>query len=200
KNYLENELQDIDGINTIKEYFDKAINEKDPTYLLTAYTAETDFYTTLNVDLAKLQLENLTAKENLSLTYYIGIIARHPKLEILSYTGKVFRGMMITANDVKKYKVGSRILTKTFSSTSKQRNVASTFHAKKTDKDDRLSTLCIYEIRNPRTALDIQQMSLFQYEEEVLILPYSAFKIIDIQQNENRSPQIEIKLKESEPW
>ncbi|CAF0800625.1 unnamed protein product [Rotaria sp. Silwood1] len=55
KNYLENELQVIDGINTIKEYFDKAINEKDPTYLLTAYTAETDFYTTLNVDLAKLE-------------------------------------------------------------------------------------------------------------------------------------------------
>ncbi|CAF2949409.1 unnamed protein product [Rotaria sp. Silwood2] len=201
KNYLENELQDIDGINIIKEYFDKAINEKDPTYLLTAYTAETDFYTTLNIDLAKIQLENLTTKENLSRTYYIGIIACHPKFETLSFIGKVFRGMLITKNDVKKYKVGSRILTKTFSSTSKQKDVASTFHKnKKTDTHDRLSTLCIYHVRNPRTALDIQRISLFEYEEEVLILPYSAFKIIDIQQNENNSPQVEIKLKECEKW
>ncbi|CAF3781653.1 unnamed protein product [Rotaria sp. Silwood1] len=102
KNYLEQELQDIDGINTIKQYFEKAIDEKDPTYLLTAYTAETDFYTTLNVDLAKLQLQNLTAKENLSRAYYIGIIACHPKFETLSYIGKVYRGMMITGNYVKK--------------------------------------------------------------------------------------------------
>ncbi|CAF4808793.1 unnamed protein product [Rotaria sp. Silwood1] len=170
KNYLENELQVIDGINTIKEYFDKAINEKDPTYLLTAKIG------------------------------IIGIIACHPKFETLSYIGKVFRGMMITANDVKKYKVGSRILTKTFSSTSKERKLASTFHKKNADTDDRLSTLCIYEIRNQRTALDIQHISLFQYEEEVLILPYSAFKIIDIKQNEDSSPQVEIKLKECEPW
>ncbi|CAF1498120.1 unnamed protein product [Rotaria sordida] len=201
KNYLENELQNIDGINTIKEYFDKAINEKDPSYLLTAYTAETDFYTTLNVDLAKLQLENLTSKENLSRIYYIGIIAWHPKFETLSFVGKVFRGMMITKNDVQKYKVGSRILTKTFSSTSKQKDVASNFHKNKNNNtNDRLSTLCIYHIRNLRTALDIQHISLFEYEEEVLILPYSAFKIIDIKQNEKNSPQVEIKLKECEKW
>ncbi|CAM4960244.1 unnamed protein product, partial [Rotaria socialis] len=200
KNYLEKDLQDVDGINTIKEYFDKAINEKDPAYLLTAYTAETGFYTTLNVDLAKLHLENLTSKENLSRAYYIGIIARHPKFETLSFTGEVFRGMMITASDVTKYKVGTRILTKTFSSTSKQKHVASTFHEKKTDKDDRLSTICIYQIRNNRTAFDIQRLSLFAYEEEVLILPYSAFKIIDVIQNKEHSPQVEIKLRECEPW
>ncbi|CAF2048823.1 unnamed protein product [Rotaria magnacalcarata] len=200
KNYLEKDLQDVDGINTIKEYFDKAINEKDPAYLLTAYTAETGFYTTLNVDLAKLHLENLTNEENLSRAYYIGIVARHPKFDTLSFTGEVFRGMMITAGDVTKYKIGTRILTKTFSSTSKQRHVASTFHEKKTDKDDRLSAICIYQIRNKRTAFDIQRLSLFAYEEEVLILPYSAFKIIDVIHNKEHSPQIEIKLRECEPW
>ncbi|CAF4161064.1 unnamed protein product, partial [Adineta steineri] len=91
QNYLEKELQDIDGINTIKEYFDRAIDEKDPIYLLTAYTAETDFYSTLNVHLAQLRLKNLTAEENLSRAYFIGIIARHPKFEILSYTGMTYR-------------------------------------------------------------------------------------------------------------
>jgi hypothetical protein len=200
QNYLDKELEDVDGINTIREYFDMALNEKDPDYLLTAYTADTGFYSTLNFHLAQLQLENLTDKENLSRAYYIGIVARHPKFEKLSFIGQVFRGMIITPDDVKKYKVGTRILTKTFSSSSKQRNVASSFHENNPDTDDRLSTICIYEIRNKRTALAIQHLSVFEYEEEVLILPYSAFKIIDVNQNKRRSPQVEIKLRECEPW
>lgn len=200
QNYLENELQNVDGINTVKHYFDMAINEKDPTHLLTAYTADTDFYSTLNVDLAQLQLENLTAIKNLSRAYFIGIIARHPKFEKLSYVGEVFRGMIITTNDVQKYKIGTRILTKTFSSSSKQRNVASTFQGRAADTGDRLSTICIYKICNLRTALDIQHVSEFPHEAEVLILPYSAFKIIDVKQNKHGSPRIEIKLNECEPW
>ncbi len=62
-------------------------------------------YLTLNAHLAQLQLENLTAKENISLAYYIGIIARHPKFETSSYTGRAYRGMMITNNDLKQYKI-----------------------------------------------------------------------------------------------
>ncbi|CAF5120176.1 unnamed protein product, partial [Rotaria sp. Silwood1] len=58
--------------------------------------------------------------------------------------------------------------------------------------------ICIYEIRNQRTALDIQDIPLFHYQE-FLILPYSAFKIIDIQVNKDKSPNVEIKLKECVP-
>ncbi|UJR21144.1 hypothetical protein I4U23_024243 [Adineta vaga] len=174
KNYLEDDLRDIEDINTIKEYFDLAINEKNPTYLLTAYTAET--------------------------AYYTGIIARHPDFEALSYTGVTYRGMMVTNDDMKQYKKGTRILTKTFSSSSKQQHVALRFLNNGDTATNRLSTICIYEIRNPRTALDIEKISMFQDEEEVLILPYSAFKIIDIKQNSNKSPKIEIQLKECEPW
>ncbi|CAF1556988.1 unnamed protein product [Adineta steineri] len=200
ENYLNKDLQHVDDINTIKEYFDLAINKKDPTYLLQAYTAETGFYSTLNLHLAQLKLENLTITENLSRAYYIGIIARHPKFSSLSYTGTTYRGMMITEDDIKQYKIGTRILTKTFSSSSKQLNIASRFLNSNRDVNDRLSTICIYEIRNQRTALDIENISLFQDEKEVLILPYSAFKIIDIKQNKDKSPRIEIKLKECEPW
>ncbi|CAF1335327.1 unnamed protein product [Adineta steineri] len=200
QNYLNKDLQHVDDINTIKEYFDLAINEKDPTYLLQAYTAETGFYSTLNVHLAQLKLENLTIPENLSRAYYIGIIARHPKFNTLSYTGTAYRGMMITEDDIKQYKVGTKILTKTFSSSSKQLNIASRFLNNNRGRNERLSTICIYEIRNQRTALDIEHISLFQDEQEVLILPYSAFKIIDIKQNKDKSLRVEIKLKECEPW
>jgi predicted transcriptional regulator len=108
--------------------------------------------------------------------------------------------MIIIPDDLKKYKVGTRILTKTFSSASKQRDIASTFHGKNAHTNDRLSTICIYQIRNERTALAIQHLSLFEYEEEVLILPYSAFNIIAVKQNKDCSPQVEIKLRECEPW
>jgi hypothetical protein len=177
-----------------------AIDEKDPVYLLTAYTAETGFYSTLNVQLAKLRLEKLTTNENLSLAYYIGIIARHPQFETLSYTGSTFRGVMVTDDDIKQYKIGTRILTKTFSSTSKQFDVALQFLRNNSDTNNRLSTICIYEIRNQRTAIDITHISLFPYEEEVLILPCTAFKIMDIQINKGGSPEVEIKLKECDPW
>ncbi|CAF4649634.1 unnamed protein product, partial [Rotaria sp. Silwood1] len=199
RNYLEKDLQRIEDIDTVVKYFNLTINTRDPFYLLQAYTAETGFYSTLNVHLTQLHLENLTDKENLSKIYYLEIIARHPKSETLSYTGKAYRGMMITNNDLKQYKIGTRILTKTFSSSSKQWDIASKFLDDDRHKGGQLSTICVYEIRNQKTALDIQDISLFPYEEEVLILPYSAFKIIDIRIDNDKSPNVEIELKECEP-
>ncbi|CAF3507244.1 unnamed protein product [Rotaria sp. Silwood1] len=179
RNYLEKDLQRIEDIDTVVKYFNLTINTRDPFYLLQAYTAETGFYSTLNVHLTQLHLENLTDKENLR---------------------KAYRGMMITNNDLKQYKIGTRILTKTFSSSSKQWDIASKFLDDDRHKGGQLSTICVYEIRNQKTALDIQDISLFPYEEEVLILPYSAFKIIDIRIDNDKSPNVEIELKECEPW
>ncbi|CAF2820607.1 unnamed protein product [Rotaria sp. Silwood2] len=41
RNYLEKDLQNIEDIDTVIRYFNIAINERDPVYLLQAYTAET---------------------------------------------------------------------------------------------------------------------------------------------------------------
>ncbi|CAF1120357.1 unnamed protein product [Adineta ricciae] len=200
QNYLEKSLRNVQSIDLIRQFFDVTIKEKDPNYLLKAYTTDTGFSSALNTDLAQLELENLAAPENLSLAYFIGIIARHPHFDSLSYLGTTYRGMMLTENDVTQYKRGTRILTKSFASTSKRLNVATGFHGNKRDTSSRMSTLCIYEIRNPRTALDITNISLYPDEEEVLVLPYSAFKIIDVTIDRNKVPAVEIKLKECEPW
>ena len=198
--YLERELQNISGVDQIKEYFDKAITERDPSFLLTAYTSETGFYSALNVHLAKLRLENITDQTNISLAYYVGIIARHPKFASFSYVGRVFRGMMITSHDLKQYTTGTRILTKTFLSTSTERNVAVDFLGVKHGTNDRLRVICTYEIHNRRTALDIQQFSSYPGEKEVLVMPYSAFKIMSVQRNEQLSNEVEIQLEECKPW
>ena len=183
-----------------KVIFDRAINERDPSPLLTAYTAATGFYSLLNVDLAKLQVENLTCQENLSLAYYVGIIAGHPKFEELSYIGEVFRGMKITNDDLNQYETGTRILTKSFSSASQDKNVALIFSQTAAGTNTHLQVICTYEIRNRRTALNIQSISEFEEELEVLIMPYSAFKIMDIQRYEQSPNEVEIQLKECEPW
>ena len=200
EHYLDKLLKCVDDSEKIQEYFDKAIKKKDPLQLLIAYTADTGFYSALNIDLAKLHIDNLTDEENLDRAYYIGIIAHHPKLQRFSYTGTVFRGLIITNDDLKQYQIGTRILTKTFSSASKQRDVALRFLNENLSTNDRLNTICIYEIRNERTALDIEEISVFKDEEEVLILPYSAFKILDIRRKKHNTPKIEITLKECEPW
>ncbi|CAF0914946.1 unnamed protein product [Adineta ricciae] len=200
QNYLEKSLRNVQSIDLIRQFFDVTIEEKDPNYLLKAYTTDTGFSSALNTDLAQLELENLAAPQNLSLAYFIGIIARHPHFNSLSYLGTTYRGMMLTENDVTLYKRGTRILTKTFASTSKRLSVATGFHGNKRDTSSRMSTLCIYEIRNPRTALYIANTSLYPDEEEVLVLPYSAFKIIDVTIDRNKVPAVEIKLKECEPW
>ncbi|CAF1322620.1 unnamed protein product [Didymodactylos carnosus] len=196
QHYIQKDLKEIDGIDSIKQYFDHAVNERDPLYLIKAYTAETGFYSTLNVNLAQLHLKNLTTEGNISLAYLIGIIARHPKFDELSYVGTTYRGMLITGDDLKQYKIGTRILTKTFSSTSKEMSIARRFLSSSVG-DDRLNAICTYTIRNQRTALNIEEISVFKREQEVIILPYSAFKIINIVQNKS---QAEIKLKECEPW
>ena len=199
-NYIEKDLRHVKRIDKIKEYFSEAIRTKDPVYLIRVYTAETGFYSTLNVQLAKLRLEDLTNENNLSRAYYIGIIAFHPNFDIFSYTGLVYRGMVITNEDLKQYKKGTRILTKTFSSTSKQLHIALRCLNRNRDIGDLLTTICTYQIRNERTALGIEKILLFPNEKEVLILPYSAFKIIDIQIDKEKSPNVEIKLKECKPW
>lgn len=200
QNYIDRDLRHIEDIKIIKLNFNKALHEQDPAYLLKAYIAETGFCPALNARLAQLQLDSLTDNENLSLAYYVGIIAHHAKFETLSFTGTVFRGLIITAAELEQHTKGTRILTKIFSSASKQRHIVTALLDNIHPQNDRLTAVCTYDIRNQRTAFDIHYMSLFQHEEEVLLLPYSAFKIMDVQINKDNSPQVEIKFKECEPW
>jgi len=52
---------------------------------------------------------------------------------------------------------------------------------------NKISFICIFTIKDEhRTALDIANHSEIPDEEEVLILPYSSFKITNIMQNENQ--------------
>ncbi|CAF0940986.1 unnamed protein product [Adineta steineri] len=195
--YLEKYMRDIKGYNVIKSYFEEAITINDPTLLLKAYTAETGFYTRLNVHLAGNADE--AKEERMS---YVGIISYNPAFEKYSFIGIVFRGMRITEEDLAEYSVKSQIMTKSFLSTSKDVCVANRFAFKQNEqrnidgKEVKFSCICTYKVQNPRTALNIADISLYPYEKEVLIIPYSVFTVISITKPEGEQQSVRINLEE----
>ncbi|CAF1594474.1 unnamed protein product, partial [Didymodactylos carnosus] len=126
--YIDEELKDIQGIDQIRYFFDKAEEEQNPVYLLKAYTAETGFYTALNRHLAAAQLEGTgPIDSNRGRAYILGIITHHPYFARFNFTGESYRGMKLDEYDLQQYVIGSRIMTKTFLSTSKDREMAEVF-------------------------------------------------------------------------
>ena len=49
------------------------------------------------------------------------------------------------------------------------------------------TALCIYEITNLNTVIDISNISEFSTEHEVLIMPLCAFRVKSVQRNENNN-------------
>ncbi|CAF1506070.1 unnamed protein product [Didymodactylos carnosus] len=153
-------------------YFTMTTEENDSRYILTAYTSVTMFYKILNKHLA------------------------------------TYRGMLMTRDDLIKYNVGSQIMNVSFSSTSENKQVARTFAGENTmdalrQTPDRkaihLSAVCAYHTKHSRTALQLESISEMADEEEILILPFSAFEIVGVNQyngRKNNGIMVEIELEE----
>ena len=67
-------------------------------------------------------------------------------------------------------------MTRSLLSTSKERQVAEMYRAS-IGRARIVSVICIYKVINPQSSLDITQLSKFQYEKEVLILPFIIFRV-----------------------
>ena len=86
----------------------------------------------------------------------------------------------------------------TFLSTSKDKQAAELFSEKNQEK---FAVLCTFVIRggnNRRTALNIEHISWFHQEQEVLLLPFSAFYIQSVTKSSNNSKPIEMILVEDD--
>ncbi|UJR11253.1 hypothetical protein I4U23_015435 [Adineta vaga] len=183
--FIREEMSHTD-VERIGKFLADAEQTGDPIYLLKAYTVESDFYKKLNKDLATKHFDQGT---NYGITYFIDFFYNNPAFENLSYIGKVYRGMCITQDDLKQYGIGGKVMNKAFMSTTKVPEVAAEFATKnKTDRQTvhgehcKLSAICSYEIINNRTGLDIERLSEYSMEKEVLVGPYTAFVIRSIEQ------------------
>lgn len=180
------DLGNYEGIDKIKRYFDQVNENNDPVYMLKAYTEETEFYRRLNRALATAHELNQADKSQRQLLDFLNLIFYHPRFHNYQYRGVTYRGMKMTDVDLKQYEIGAKFMTKTLLSTSKDRNIAERFAAKKqTDANgNEIKQACIfkYQIRKAYRALAIEELSVFPHEQEVLVIPYSAFEVVNIQE------------------
>ncbi|CAF0901351.1 unnamed protein product [Rotaria sordida] len=181
----------------VENYFKDALEEKNPLHLLKAYTVESSFYKQLNREMATGSSRKVFEKLRGKWTgYYTGIIAKNPAFDRFRFSGQTYRGMEITRSDYAQYEIGTALSNKSFQSTSKSWKIAKGFACPSHPRPERLPVVIIFTIADRRSALSIEEISEFQNEEEVLILPGTLFIVASI--NQDQVPY-EIEL-EQLPW
>jgi hypothetical protein len=196
--------------------------------LVKAYTAETDFYKVLNTNLARLQkkhfeilecLDKLSSLGSINLFPMVSTCPEHALAAIFiefasgqakdhNYLGTTYRGMQASEDELSKYTIGNAIMNRTFMSTSIDKGTAANYSYMNIDlplrpranNDGFVKTpvICSITIRNAGTALDIQSISEYSTEQEVLIVPYCCFRVIKMERDiiENVSPVVYLDLEE----
>jgi hypothetical protein len=183
--------------NKIRNYFKQARKEDSPIPVIQAYTLNQDLTKRLNKHSAvntyhalKLYCTLLSCPVLAQTQEYTEAITRiffHPKLEkFLVREIEVYRGIVLEDNKlIANYKEGATIITTTFLSTTTDRAVAEIFSAVPAEHMNKISVFCIYNINNTNryTALDVRKMSIFNAEEEIIILRYVPFTIRSVEQS-----------------
>ncbi|CAF3421913.1 unnamed protein product [Rotaria sp. Silwood2] len=187
KNYINKGLAKFDEIDNIKRFFQKATEEQDPRWILKAYTAETDFYKVLNTEIAcgANQYQN-------ERRYIIALLWHHPKLDEMAFIGSSYRVMQVNSDDLRKYQINCSLMTKSFLSSSIDQKLAELFLLQKVSTEEETTrpsrtksdgacikqwVMCVYNIKHRRTALHIENCSQYANEGEILIMPYTVFKV-----------------------
>ena len=208
-------------IENIEAYFKEAIEKQDYlTYFIKAYTLTSFFYKVLNKHLALYVLEYFDTTKYFSsnyrlvncLVHIVTLLIYNPNLNQYQYQGLCYRGMRITQNDLDQYQLNQHILNRAFLSTSVDRQIAEMFAGEGQQSKMRhtpeghgllqYSCLCQYSIKQSTTAINIENLSTRSDEKEILIIPFTVFRVIRIKRNylddSKASISVEIELEECE--
>jgi len=174
-----------EAIKIVQSHFNDARETNDPIYLLKAYTVESQFYKRLNHEMASGNRRQVFKKLCKKWTgYYTGIIAKNPAFERFRFSGQTYRGMQINPSDYEQYRVGVALANKSFQSTSKSWKIANGFACPSKPTPGKLSVIIIFTILDRKSALSIEEISEYQNEEEVLIVPGTLFIVTNVNQDE----------------
>ena len=190
----------------VTRLFQQGVRENDIRHFVQAYTSTDAFYATVNRHLAAHVLFYFESTLCDTVDYqlvkclidFVALLIYREELSPYIFAGIVYRGMMVSPEDLHRYVVGSRLMNTTFLSTSKNRDVAEMFSG---ENEDQLAVLCTYEVHsknNRRTAILINCISKCPDENEVLLLPFSAFHVAAVKRSTKKSEPIEIKLVEDD--
>ena len=187
QNYIRKGLIDCSKIPEIIHFFEKATRDQDPIWIVKAYTAETDFYNVFNAEYAGGANKFETERK-----YIIALLMHHPKLDHLSYTGFSYRVMKVTEHDIDKYQIDSLSKIKSLLSSTVDEKIAIGLLSRQEEENEKKGIrrridvrgrvikswiMCKYHIKHRRSALHIENSSQYVAEAEVLIMPYTVFKI-----------------------
>ena len=191
----------------------ETIGYASPDAFIRAYTSSAGLYEIINRHLVTYAMAYIDSFFDITVPYSL----IHYLLSVLasilraytyrrSFKGCVFRGMLIQREDLDKYVMGSRILNAAFLSTSVSREVAEMFAGfhfseNSTSPDSsHIHALCSYRIQNDATAVHIQQLSQFRDENEVLIFPFSAFRITGVEKISRTVVKIQLEECDEQRW
>ena len=130
-----------------------------------------------------------------SIFYLIAAFNNDPMLRPrYVFTGRVYRGMKMSLDYIRTYRKNELVTNRAFISTSKKIEVANMFagfgqskqfRQTQSDRFLQAAVRLTYHIHRPETrAIDISSMSMFSdNEEEILLMPISTFRIVDIRIN-----------------
>jgi hypothetical protein len=190
----------------VTDLFEIGARENDIHYFIQAYTQTSAFNTTLNRHLADNVLYYFKSTLHDTVDYqlvkclidFVTLFIYRQELRPYLFSGTVYRGMNISEKNLSKYVIGSRIVNTSFLSTSRDKHVAEIFCGQNQHGFPVLCTYIIHNKNNRRTALNIESVSYFRQEQEVLILPFSPFYVESVTQSSSRVELIEIVLIEVE--
>ncbi|CAF1487137.1 unnamed protein product [Didymodactylos carnosus] len=187
--YPSEELQ-----KNIQEIMDVVKEDGNPLGLLQVYTHPgISIFSRINQDLAEVgsdfrfvstqalinsgDLDN-EAPKGLGQYIFASILINHRSFRRYYHKGDTYRGVNMTENDLEQYKIGNIIITRSFLSTSKNRDISERFLAYTNPKNLQV-VMCICKVLNLRSSLYIREMSQIPDEEEVLIVPFTVFEVKD---------------------
>jgi hypothetical protein len=185
-------------IDAIRRLFRRAVDEKDCNRLIQAYTAETDFCNRVEdyVLTQKDDTKSGSSSQTNFMSEFIDTIYFNRQLhQKYQFQGICYRSIRIKSdNDLNIYKIGTKIINRSFISTTKHRQFAEEY-VRGRDNERKYVVIISFEIRQNNKALDIEKLSEFSHEKEVLIMNNSIFKVMRITPKSNFD--VEIELRES---
>ena len=176
-------------LDVVRRLLRRAIEEKDCKRLIQAFTTDTEFSQRINAYLLSPQDTGVQAN---GMSEFVDTIFFNHKLhEKYQYLGKCYRSVKLNSlSDLDFYKKDTKMVNRTYLSATKDRLLA-----KKYVSEFPYVALLSFEIRQSSTCLDIESLSEFPHEKEVLIMNNSIFKVMQVITKNNF--EMEIELRES---
>ncbi|CAF1547967.1 unnamed protein product, partial [Adineta steineri] len=186
------------SVQEIEQHFTNARTYESLIPVITAYTATKQFDKVVNQHCIEVLPDLLQAYSTsgntlaTSIFYLIASFNYDPMLRPnYAYTGRVYRGLKMTLDALQMYKKGELVVNRPFVSTSKTIRVANIYAGvgeckqfrkmNSSNNSKEYSVRCTYKINRTETrAISIANMSIIPAEEEVLLMPLSTFRIINI--------------------